>query len=130
MTLSFVHSHTALSAACNRHEFVVIDRPLHDVPVLEVVGDVDLRTAPELAEHLSHLLASTTPPVVVLDLRAVTFLGVAGLSVLVNVHLRARLQHTTLRIVANTPPVCRALTVAALHQPLVVYPQLAAATAI
>ncbi|WP_177242428.1 STAS domain-containing protein [Amycolatopsis marina] len=108
----------------------MIERDTHDVPVLEVAGEVDLRVAPELGERLSHQLSSSTSPVVVLDLQAVTFLGVAGLSVLITAHRRARLQHTSLRIVANTATVCRSLKVAAQHQPLEVYPKLTAAAAV
>jgi anti-sigma B factor antagonist len=50
-----------------------------DLYVVTVDGEVDLTTAPELAE----VLGKDVPPVLVVDLTRVTFLSAAGLRVLV-----------------------------------------------
>jgi anti-sigma B factor antagonist len=55
--------------------------------IVEVVGELDLATAPLLDEVLSHDGAVATGRVVV-DVSHVTFMGAAGLSVLVGAHYR------------------------------------------
>jgi anti-sigma B factor antagonist len=89
--------------------------------VVEAAGSIDMLTAPELAGHLSVVLAEGIPVVVVVDLRQVDFLGAAGLSVLVEADSRARAQDITLRVVASTHAVCRALSITGLDQSLSVY---------
>jgi anti-anti-sigma factor len=103
----------AVTTSCSRH-----------VTVVEVSGDIDLLTAPELANRIGQCLAEGTPLVVVVDLRGVDFVGASGLSVLLEAHWRAHAQRSTVRVVANTPAVCRALTVTELDRTLAVYPAL------
>ena len=98
--------------------------------VVEAVGSIDLCTAPELAGQLFVALVEGTPLIVVVDLRQVDFLGAAGLSVLVAVDQRARAQQITVRVVAGTHAVCRALRVTGLDQTLMVYSELEPALAI
>lgn len=52
-----------------------------DVPVVRVVGEIDLATAPQLQSCLARIPADTRA--VIVDLTAVTFLDSTGLSVLV-----------------------------------------------
>lgn len=99
------------------------------VRVVAAAGPVDQRTAAELADHLCAALAEETLLVVV-DLRRVDFLAAAGLSVLVAADQRARAQGTTLRVVAGTHAVARALTVIGLTPTLRVYSDLAPALAL
>jgi anti-sigma B factor antagonist len=103
----------AVATSCPRH-----------VTVVEVSGEIDLLTAPELAGRLSRCLAEGTPLVMVVDLRRVDFFGASGLSVLLEAHWRAQAQHTMMRVVANTPIVCRVLAVTGLDRTLAVYPAL------
>lgn len=56
-------------------------------PVLEVIGEVDIHTAPSLADWLTELLDGGATKVVV-DLRKVEFLDSTGLGVLVSAHKR------------------------------------------
>jgi anti-sigma B factor antagonist len=56
-----------------------------DGVVLEVAGEVDMATAPQLADALAVQLARPVSAVVV-DLARVTFLGSSGLAVLVTAH--------------------------------------------
>ena len=102
----------AATTSCPRH-----------VTVVEVSGEIDLLTAPELADRLNRCQAEGTPLMVV-DLRRVDFFGASGLRVLLEAHWRAQTQHTTMRVVANTPIVCRALAITGLDRTLAIYPAL------
>lgn len=119
-----LHSHVPLRVVpiCrSEYSLVVATRGSPWVRVVEAAGSIDLRTAPDLAEHLSVALAEGIPVIVVVDLRQVNFLGTAGLSVLVAADQQARAQQITLRVVASTLAVCRALSVSGLDQTLRVY---------
>lgn len=109
---------------------VVAPRGSPLVRVVQAAGEIDLLTAPALADHLAAALADNTPLIVVVDLQQVDFLSAAGLSVLVAAHWQARQQHTTLRIVVTTHPVCRILSVTGLDHTLAIYPALQPALAI
>jgi anti-sigma B factor antagonist len=126
------HSPVPLVASTRRSEYslVVATRGSPWVRVVEAVGSIDMHTAPELADHLSACLADGTPLIVVVDLRQVDFLAAAGLSVLVESDSRARAQDITLRVVATTHAVCRALSITGLDQTLRMYSKLEAALAV
>jgi anti-sigma B factor antagonist len=128
-----MHSHVPLRAVPTRrseYSLVVATRGSPWVRVVEAVGSIDMCTASVLADHLFVALAEGIPVIVVVDLRRVDFLGAAGLSVLVAVDQRARAQQITLRVVAGTHAVCRALGVTGLDQTLNVYAALEPALAI
>lgn len=91
------------------------------VRVVEACGSVDLVTIAEFADNLWTALAEDAASIVVVDLRRVDFLAAAGLGVLVAVDQRARAQGATLRVVAGTHAVGRALSVTGLDQTLKVY---------
>lgn len=109
---------------------VVAPRGSPLVRVVQAGGEIDLLTAPALADHLAAALADNTPLIVVVDLQQVDFMSAAGLGVLVAAHWQARQQHTALRIVATTYPVCRVLSVTGLDRTLAIYPALQPALAI
>lgn len=128
-----IHSQTpALVAPTRRSEYglVVATRGSPWVRVVEATGSIDLLTAPELAHHLSVALAEGIPVIVVVDLRQVDFLGTEGLSVLVNADRRARAQQITLRVVASTHAVRRALSVTGLDHTLSVFAEFGPAMAV
>jgi anti-sigma B factor antagonist len=75
--------------------------------VLHVVGEIDTLTAPLLRAQLEDQV--TTHPLLVLDLTDVTFLGSAGLAVLVAAKDDAELREHRLRIVPGSRIVVRAL---------------------
>jgi len=60
---------------------VRVDRPAEDLVVIAVAGEIDSVTAPKLSTSL-HRELERRPAVLILDLTAVSFLGVAGLHVL------------------------------------------------
>lgn len=94
--------------------------------VVHIAGEIDALTAPELRQLLGPRLASATETVV-LDLSQVSFLGTAGLAVLVQATLRARHSRIDLRLVTSARCVERALAVTALRSRFACYPSVHAA---
>jgi anti-sigma B factor antagonist len=78
-----------------------------DATVVHVVGEIDTRTATVLRAQLDEHLP--TVPLLVLDLSEVTFLGSAGLAVLVAAKDAADARGNTLRLVCGSRIVTRAL---------------------
>jgi anti-anti-sigma factor len=84
------------------------------VVVVAVSGEVDMLTAPQLrAEGLRHLDAGST---LVLDLSGVTFLGSAGLAVLVEASQHAKRRGAAFRVVAVERAVTRPLAATGLGE--------------
>jgi anti-sigma B factor antagonist len=78
-----------------------------DATVVHVVGEIDTLTAPVLRAQLDEHIP--TVPLLVLDLSDVTFLGSAGLAVLVAAKDAADARDHTLRLVCGSRIVIRAL---------------------
>jgi anti-sigma B factor antagonist len=98
--------------------------------VLRTTGEIDMSTAPTLADELELALdAAIAPAPVVADLSDVTFLGSAGLAVLLDARDRAEQAETPLRLVAVGRPVLRTLEIAGLLELLPVYSTVAEAVA-
>jgi anti-anti-sigma factor len=94
--------------------------------VVQVGGELDMLTAPRLSAQLDRAEAIVVPPApVVLDLTALTFLGSAGLAVLLAHHERCAELGSTLRIRAGTEVVTRTLAMTSLDRVLNIVPQLA-----
>ena len=70
-------------------EFRIEERVEGDVPVIAVVGEIDVATAPQLRESL-HRVIARGQSTVVLDMLAVTFLDSTALGVLVGGLKRCR----------------------------------------
>ncbi|TDV55021.1 STAS domain-containing protein [Actinophytocola oryzae] len=93
--------------------------------VVRASGELDMLTAPRLSTQLDFAEAVVVPPApVVLDLTGLTFLGSAGLSVLLNHDKRCKSRGSRLEIVPGGTAVTRPLTVTALDQVLTVKPDL------
>ncbi|MEV6238382.1 STAS domain-containing protein [Lentzea sp. NPDC051838] len=86
--------------------------------ILQVTGEVDSYTAPELHEHLAAAFteAARLGFAVVLDMTGVVFLSSSGLSVLVEYHQRGDDSGTPLRVVAPAGSVLRALRATTLNE--------------
>ena len=80
---------------------------------VSAVGEVDTFSAPPLCSLLEAQL-ERRPPVLVLDLSGIRFLGSAGLAALVETHRTAQARDISLRLIANTRPVIRPLEVTGL----------------
>ncbi|MFD5246286.1 STAS domain-containing protein [Amycolatopsis sp. NPDC058340] len=76
-----------------------------DLLVVAAAGEIDLATAGRLEQALRGRLPAAT----VLDLSEVGFLGVAGLRVIESAAARARAEHRTTGVVADSRPVLRLL---------------------
>ena len=79
----------------------------NDATVVHVVGEIDTLTAPVLRAQLDE--QSPAVPLLVLELSDVTFLGSAGLAVLVAAKDAADARGHTLRLVCGSRIVIRAL---------------------
>lgn len=90
-----------------------------DAVVLAVSGEVDMITAPDLDAHTSHALQDR-PPVLVIDLTEVTFLGSAGMSSLVAAGRDS--EGTAVRIVATGSATARPMQLVGLDQLLAIHP--------
>jgi anti-sigma B factor antagonist len=93
------------------------------VSVLTVSGEIDLTSGPRLRAALDEVLddpGAAAPTGVVVDLTAVSFLGSAGLAVLVDAHEHATQRGIALKVVIDGPgsAVARAFQAAAIHEHL------------
>jgi stage II sporulation protein AA (anti-sigma F factor antagonist) len=99
-----------------------------DATVARVCGEIDLLTAPILRAALDEQFDSS-PPVLVIDLNGVTFLGACGVEVLIEASERAARAATALRLVYRTRAVARPLEVLDLDGLFARYLELVAALA-
>lgn len=94
---------------------VMVDKSDPAVVVVSVVGEIDKLTEAPLHDHISSALA-TRPAQLIIDLGGVSFLGAAGLSVLITARNTAAHQGTTLTLrLPHQPGVARALEITGLH---------------
>jgi RNA polymerase sigma-B factor len=94
---------------------VMVDEPNPAIVVVSVVGEIDKLTEAPLHDHISSVLA-TRPAQLIIDLGGVSFLGAAGLSVLISARNTAAHQGTTLQLrPPHRPGVARALEITGLH---------------
>ncbi|MGB3438437.1 MAG: STAS domain-containing protein [Actinophytocola sp.] len=91
--------------------------------LVRVVGELDSVTSGTLNATLVDAEAAVSPPApVVVDLTGVSFLGVAGLSVLVDHHERCLALGSALLIVPGSRAVRRAMAVTGMHARLALIP--------
>lgn len=91
--------------------------------LVRVTGELDHVTAGTLAAVLADAETVVSPPApVVVDLTGVTFLGAAGLSVLVDHHERCAALGSALLIVPGSKAARRAMAVTGLHARLALIP--------
>ncbi|CCH33726.1 STAS domain-containing protein [Actinosynnema sp. NPDC047251] len=104
-----------------------VDQPVDGVAVVAVGGEIDMLTAPELrADVLGRLDDGDT---LVLDMSAVSFLGSAGLAVLVEASQHAQRRGTAFRVVAVERAVIRPLAATGLGEVFSVHGSVAEALA-
>lgn len=90
----------------------------HGVAVVEVFGELDLSTAPELSTSLAPVLEQR-PRALNLDLAGVDFIDSTGLTLLVRTLKRLKDHDGTLLITSPTPAVRRVLEIVGLDTLLV-----------
>ncbi|MGH2725236.1 MAG: STAS domain-containing protein [Actinomycetota bacterium] len=94
---------------------LVESRESGDWSVVEVKGEVDLYTAPQLREELTGLAEGGRTRIVV-DLAGVDFLDSTGLGVLIVGLKRCREQDGALALVGPTEPVQKVLSITGLDK--------------
>ena len=77
--------------------------------LVRVAGEIDVTSAPTLANCLDELLAGQQS--VVIDLEAVSFMGASGVRVLIGAHRRAATSSATLTLRRPSHPVVRVLAI-------------------
>ncbi|MEJ3654528.1 anti-sigma factor antagonist [Actinomycetes bacterium KLBMP 9759] len=82
--------------------------------IVEVGGEVDMLTSPQLRAVVLDQLTATGTDVVVLGLDKVTFLGTSGLAVLIELREATHAAGVELRIACTARRVLRPLTIAGL----------------
>lgn len=93
-----------------------------EVAVVEIQGEVDASTAPQLAAAVLAGLERTGVPYCILDLTEVEFLGGAGLKTLSETNRAAEIRREPLRIVVDANrPVIRPLEISGLEEVLALY---------
>ncbi|MCV7090168.1 STAS domain-containing protein [Mycobacterium interjectum] len=99
--------------------FDVGKHQLDDAVVLSVSGEVDMLSAPQLAEAVRAALAER-PPALVIDLTKVDFLASAGMTVLVTAQAEVA-PPTRFAVVANGPATSRPIKLMGLDKVLALY---------
>ena len=90
-------------------------RPAPNQIVIEVGGEVDMLTSPQLrAVVLEQFEPASQTELVVLGMDGVTFLGTSGLAVLIEVREAAHMAGVELRLACTARRVLRPLTIAGL----------------
>ncbi len=94
---------------------LAIESPAPGQVVIEVRGEVDMLTSPQLrAAVLERFAPASTVELVVLVLDGVTFLGTSGLAVLIEVREAAHHAGVELRLACTARRVMRPLMIAGL----------------
>ncbi len=96
--------------------------------VVEVAGEIDAGTAPELRRELaSEAVDTTVAELVVVDLSEVRFIDSAGLTILAGLQRRSRERGVTVKVVTRQYAVKRALNITGLDELIPVVADLAEA---
>jgi anti-sigma B factor antagonist len=98
-----------------------VSRPTSSATVVGIAGELDAATAPRLAAFLNNRLASTVT-ILVLDLSAVSFLGSAGLGVLIHARQQATAAGCDLYLITGTHCVDRALQITGIADDFACHP--------
>ena len=92
-----------------------------DCAVLQVAGEVDVYTVPEVRDRVIKLIDDGTAHVLA-DLRQVTFLDSTGLGMLIGSLRRLRARDGSLTLVCDTDRILKLLRVTALDRVFVIRP--------
>jgi anti-anti-sigma factor len=92
-------------------------RAAGDTPVVELSGELDISTSPDLEKELLRI-DRQGPPTVVIDLRALIFMDSTGLRTLMAADARTRERGGRLVVVPGPPSVQRVFQIAGLEERL------------
>ena len=96
------------------------------IPVVSVSGDVDIATAPALAQTLLAVTEDRAGEVIV-DFTGCTFLDSRGLHALVSTRARLERSNRSLSLVLSNPSVLRIFEITHVDELFQIYPSLSAA---
>jgi anti-sigma B factor antagonist len=96
--------------------------------VLNVTGDIDVYSAPELRAALAEIIGSDAPGVV-LDLEGTDFIDSSALGVLVGANKQLESRHATLKLVCTKPHLLKVFEITKLSQVIPICASVDAATA-
>ena len=99
----------------NEALFEVAGSEQFGVPVLNVRGEIDVATSPELDELLTGLVARG-PELIIVDLTDVSFIDSTGLGVLVGAVRDVRAGGGDLRLVVTQPQIIKLLELTGLDE--------------
>ena len=102
-------------------EFAVTPQSTDDILVVEVAGEIDLFTAPELKAAITEGLDDGSEKVVI-DLTRTTFLDSTALGVLIGTVKRLRDNDGSMTIVNSDRNIAKTLEITGLDQILKIYP--------
>jgi anti-sigma B factor antagonist len=88
-----------------------------DIPILTLSGELDLAVVGRVEQALLPLEAEQ-PPIVVVDLRGLSFMDSSGLRLVLEADMRARRENRRLVVVKGPDAVHRVFTVATLDKRL------------
>jgi anti-sigma B factor antagonist len=109
-----------------RQRFVAATRQLDDgTPVVSVMGDVDVATAPALERTLLDVTRAGTREVVV-DLTGCSFLDSRGLEALTATRSRLERSDRALALVVSNPSLMRIFQITRVQEWFKIYPSLSA----
>jgi anti-sigma B factor antagonist len=124
MAVHVGHQGARRVASGARQRFVAAPAQLDNgTPVLSVMGDVDLATAPALEEMLFDL-AETAEGDVIVDLGGCSFLDSAGLRALIAASSRLEQSDRSLALVLSNPSVMRIFQITQYDRWFEIYPSL------
>ena len=124
MTVQVGHQDARRVAVGTRQSFVAATAQLDNgTPVVSVMGEVDLVTAPALEETLVELAENGRDDVVV-DLNGCSFLSTAGLKALIAASRRLEESDRSLALVLSNPSVMRIFQITHYDQLFEIYPSL------
>jgi anti-sigma B factor antagonist len=86
-------------------------------PVVEICGEIDIQSAPQLRDELLRVVRRYGPQLA-LDLAGVTFLDCAGVNVLLATRRRARLEDGWVRVTRASPRARRTISLLGLQEVL------------
>jgi anti-sigma B factor antagonist len=92
-----------------------------DVHVVEVAGEIDLFSAPELKQHLAAAVDGGAATVVV-DLSDTTFLDSSSLGILISAHRRLEHQRGHLAVVCDNPSILKTFQITGLDTVFLIAP--------
>jgi anti-anti-sigma factor len=106
---------------------IIVQDVSRECTIVQICGELDISTAPDLRERLLAILNRRAPSRLVLDLSKLEFMDSSGVAVLVSTERRTRLLGSTVVLVDPQRPVWRVLQVCGLDRYFLLFADVAAA---